>query len=82
MVINMNNFWKIFCYGVKRDHHDKLIAIRELTERLDLDCFNITFPTDTETLEKNIPLLDEFDDGDTVSTCCEHHFYSSDSCYT
>ena len=25
------NFWKLFCYGVNRDHYDKLICIRELS---------------------------------------------------
>ena len=30
-------FWKLFCYGVKRDHYEKLIGIRELSERLAQD---------------------------------------------
>ena len=28
MGINMTNFWKLFLYGIKRDHYDKLIGIR------------------------------------------------------
>ena len=31
-------------------------------------CFNNTFSNDTGTLEKNIPILDEVDDKETVST--------------
>ena len=44
------NCWKIFCYGVKRYHYEKLIGIRELLERLALDLFNNTFSIDTGTL--------------------------------
>ena len=36
--------------------------------QLDLDCSNNTFTTDTGTLAKNIPLLDDFDDGEEVPT--------------
>ena len=28
MGINITNCWKLFCCGVKREHHDKLIGIR------------------------------------------------------
>ena len=82
MGMTIINFWKIFCYGVKRDHYDKLIDIREFLGRLALDCFNNPFSTDTGTLENNIPLLDEVDDGETVSTCRALHFSSSGSCST
>ena len=69
-------------YGVNRDHHEKLIGIRELLERLALDCFNIPFSNDTGTTAKHIPPLDEIDEGETVSTRRALHFYSSASPYT
>ena len=77
MGITITNFWKLFCFGVKRDHYDKLIGIREFLERLAFNCFNNTFSTDTGIPEKNIPLLDEIDDGETVSTCRSIHFSST-----
>ena len=67
---------------VKRDQYEKSIAIRELLERLALDCFNNTFSTDTGNLSNNIRPLDEVDEGDTVSTCCALYFYVSDSTST
>ena len=67
--MNITNFWKLFCYGVNRDHYDKLIGIRELLEQLAQDCFNNTFSPDIGTPENNIHPLDEVDNGDTVSTC-------------
>ena len=33
MGMNINNGWKMFCYGVKRDHYDKFIGIREFSEK-------------------------------------------------
>ena len=57
MVMNITNLWKTFRYGVKKDHYDKLIGIRELLERLALDCFNNTFSNDTGTPKKYIPPL-------------------------
>ena len=39
----INNGWKLFCYGVKRDHYEKFIGIREFLERLDQDFFNNNF---------------------------------------
>ena len=68
MGTTINNVWKLFCYGVKRDHNEKLIDIREFLERLAQDCFNNNFSPDRGTPEKNIPHLDEVNDGDTVST--------------
>ena len=65
----------MFCYGVKRDHYEKLVGIRELSERLAQDCFNNPFSPDRGTPEKNIPPLDELDYGYTVSTCLALHFY-------
>ena len=40
-------------------------------ERLAQDCFNHKFLPDRGTPTKNMPPIDEFDDGDTVSTCHE-----------
>ena len=37
MVMTITDFWKIFRYGVKRDHYEKLIGIRESSEQLALD---------------------------------------------
>ena len=64
----ITNCWKLFRYGVKRYHYDKLIGIINFSERLAQDCFNNNFSSDRETPEKNIPPLDEVDDKDTVST--------------
>ena len=69
MVITITNCWELFRYGVKRDHYDKLTGIIELSERLAQDFFNNKLSSDRGTPEKNIPPLDEVDDGDTVSTC-------------
>ena len=55
--MTITNFWKLFRYGVKRDHYEKLIGIREFPEPLALDCFNNHFSTDTGTLAKNISPL-------------------------
>ena len=67
--MTITNSWKLFCCGVKRDHYEKLIAIREFSKRLAQDCLNNKFSPDRGTPEKNIPPLDEVDDGDTFSTC-------------
>ena len=45
-----------------------MIGIREFSELLAQDCFNNPFSPDRETPAKNIPPLDEVDDGDIVST--------------
>ena len=82
MVMTITGFWKPFHYGVKRDHYDKFISIREFLEILSLYCFKNTFPADTRALAKNIPTLDEVDDGETVSTFHSLCFFSSDYCYT
>ena len=74
--MTITNCWKLFSYGVKRDHYDKLIGIRELSERLAQDCFNNIFSPDRGTPANNTPPLDEVDDGDTVSTCRALHFSS------
>ena len=62
MVMTITNCWKLFRYGVKRERYGKLIGIREFSERLAQDFFNNKFSYDKGTPEKNIPLLDEFDD--------------------
>ena len=79
MRISITNFWKLFNYSAKRYHYKKCFAIRELSKRLDLDLLNNYFLTDTGPPSKSIPLLDEVDDGETVSTCHALHFCSSDS---
>ena len=50
--ITISSFWKLFGYGVNRDHYEKFIYIREFLELLSLGCFNITFTTDTKTPQK------------------------------
>ena len=79
VVITINNFWKLFCCGFNRYHYDILIGIRELLERLSLDCIKNNFTTDAGNLAKNIPQIYEVDDGETVSNFCALHFSSSDS---
>ena len=76
MGMTIPNFWKLFCYGVKRNHYDKLIGIREFLERLAKDRFKNHFPPETGTPEKNIPPLDDVDDEETVSTCRPLRFSS------
>ena len=51
-------------------------------EQLDLDFINNPFSTNTGTMENNKPLLDYFDDRETVSTCRALNFSSSDSIST
>ena len=80
--MTITNFWKLFYYGFKRHHYEKSICIREFWKQLALDCFYNPFSTDTGTPEKNTPPLDEVDDGETVSTCREVSFPSSNSCST
>ena len=74
MGMTITNFWKLFRYGVKRDHYDKLIGIREFLESLAQDCFNNNLSSDSGTPAKNIPLLDEVDDEYTVSNCRHFNF--------
>ena len=74
--MTITNCWELFCCEVHRDHYKKLIDIREFLERLAQDYSNNPFSPDRGTPEKNIPPLDEFHDGDTVSTCRALHFSS------
>ena len=77
MGMTITNCWKLFRYGVKRDHYDKLIGIREFSERLAQDFFNDNFSYYIGTPEKNTPPLDEVDDEDTVSTFRSLQFSTS-----
>ena len=75
--MTITNFWKLFRYGVKRDHHDKSIGIREFSERIAVHCFKNNFTTDTWTTAKNIPYIDEIYNEGTVSTCWRLNYSSS-----
>ena len=57
MGMTITNGWKLFRYGVKRDHYEKIIGNREFSEQLSQDCFNNRFSTDSGTQGKNIPPL-------------------------
>ena len=76
MGMTITKLWKLFRYGVKRDHYEKLISIREFLDQLNLDFFNNPFSTYTGTLENNTPPLDKLDEGETFSNCRELHFPS------
>ena len=76
MGMTITNLWKLFCYGVQRDHYEKLIIIREFLEQLTMYCFNNPFSTDTGNPEKKTYPLDEVDERETVSTYCALHFSS------
>ena len=75
--MTISNFWKLFCYGVKRDHYDKLIGIREFSEIIAQYFFNNKFSYDRGNLKNNVPPLDKVDDEDTVSTCRSLQFSTS-----
>ena len=76
MGMTINGFWKLFHYGFNRYHYEKSIGIRELSEQLAQYFFNNPFSHDSGNPANNIIPLDEFDDGDTVSTCRALHFSS------
>ena len=57
----ITNCWKLFHCWVKRQHYDKFIGIRELSERISVNCFNNTFTVDTGTMAKNVSFLDKID---------------------
>ena len=80
--MTINNCWKLFSYLIQIYHYGKSIGIRKLSEWLALDCFNNTFKTGTRTLEKNLPLIDEIDDGESVSTLNSLCFSIYASCST
>ena len=77
MGITITNCWKLFCYGVRRDHQDKFICISEFLEQISDDLFNNNFITDAETPAKNIPSLDDIDNEGTMSTYRSLKYYSS-----
>ena len=78
--MKITNFWKLFCYGVKRDHYDKFISIREFSDLIYVDCFSDNFTKDNGMSSKNIPSLDGIDNEGTVSTCRRLNYSSSYSC--
>ena len=55
MEINITTFWKLFCYGIKRNHYDKLIGIKEFLKQLAQGCFNNNFSPDRGNPSNNIP---------------------------
>ena len=75
--MTITNFWKLFCYGVKRNHCDKFINIRKFSEQISIDCFNNNFTKDTGTPENNIPSLDYIDNKGTVYNCRRIGYSSS-----
>ena len=77
MGITINNFWKLFRFGFKRNHYDNFIGIRKFSERIAVDCLGNNFTTDTGTPENNIPSLDDIDNEVTVYTCWRLNYSSS-----
>ena len=82
MVMNIKYFCRLFRYEVIIYNDEHLIFIRELLEQLAPYFFNSTFTNETVTQEKNIPLLDEVNGGDTASNHHAINFYISFSCST
>ena len=81
IVMNITNCWKLFRYGVKIDYYEKWFVSDNSRNKLIL-VSSIIFLQITPGLWKNIPLLDEVDGGDTVSTICALYFSSSNYCFT
>ena len=77
MGMDITIIWEIFCFDFNRDHYEKLIGIREFSELIYIDCFDGPFTTYTGTPEKYLPLLDDGDEGETVSTRRAIYFHSS-----
>ena len=69
MGATITNCLKLFRYGVKREHYGKLIGIREVSEKIAVDCFNNNLTRDTGIMENTIPYLDGIDNKGTVYTC-------------
>ena len=82
MEIAITNLWKLFHYGIKRDDYEKLIGIREFSERLSLDCFKNIFQIILGPQKKNMPPLDKVNERETVSTFRAPHLSSSISSST
>ena len=56
--MTITNYWKLFRYGVNRDHYEKLIGIREFSEGLAQDFLYNPFSPDRGNPENNItPLI-------------------------
>ena len=53
----ITNCWKLFRYGVKRDHYYNFIGTRELSELISVYCFDNTFRTDTGEPSIKMPSL-------------------------
>ena len=68
MGMTITNCWKLFCYGVKRDHYDKIIGVRELSEQIAVYCFGNTVITYKVTLSNIIPYLGDIDNEGIVYT--------------
>ena len=77
MGMKITNCWKLFCYGVKRDHYDKIIGVRELSEQIAVYCFGNTVITYKVTLSNIIPYLGDIDNEGTVYTCKIINYSSS-----
>ena len=75
--MTITNFWKLFRYGVKREHYDKFIGIRELLEQIAVDSRSNNFKTYIGNPTKKIPPLDEIDNKGTVYTCRRFNYSSS-----
>ena len=78
----ITTYLKLFLYGVKRYHYEQFIGIRKLSEQLARDFLSNPFLTDTWILEKNIPTLDQVNEGEKVSTYCAIHISRSTSTST
>ena len=78
MGMTITSCWKLFRYGVKRDHYKKFISIRGFSEQIAVDCFNNTFTTYTGMPANNIPSLDDINNKGTVCIC-QRISYSSSS---
>ena len=75
--MTITNCWELFLYGVKRDHYENFIGIREFLEQITVDCFSNTFITDIGNPENNIPSFDSIDNEGTVYTCKRFNYSSS-----
>ena len=76
----ITNCWKLFHCGVKRDHYEKLIRIREFSEQIAVSCFINTFTEDTGNLVNSIPSLDNIDNKVAVYNYQRLNYSSSSPC--
>ena len=68
--MNLTNVWKIFGYGVKREHYEKFIRIGELLERFSHDLFKNPFSAYTGTTAKTTSILDRLNREEPTATLC------------